>query len=153
MGFRLEPMFTTSEMKQIADRMEKEMNDAILEQLIKVAERAIEIVRLKSKGQGGYNDDTGNLRSGTGFIIHKDGRVVHRDFKASGKGTDKQTGLDTGLKAALEILRDNGWGIFLVSGMEYAGWVEAKGYDVLSGAQTGLDQALAQAFREIGDIS
>lgn len=152
MNFRLEPMFSASDMQKITSRMETEMNAAILAQLIKVGERSIEIVRLKSKSEGGYNDDTGNLRSGTGFIIHKDGQVRHTDFKASGKGTDKQTGLNEGLKSALSILRDAGWGIFMVSGMEYAGWVENKGYDVLAGATTGLEQALQLAFREIGGI-
>lgn len=151
-GFGLEPMFTSSDMKQITDRMEKEMNDLILVHLTKVAERAIEIVRLKAKSQGGYNDDTGNLRSGTGFIIHKDGRIVHKDFKASSRGSDKQTGLNTGLQVALSELRGSGWGIFMVSGMEYASWVQAKGYDVLGGATVGLDQALQQAFNEIGEI-
>lgn len=151
-GYKLEPMFTASEMKQISERMESEIEKAAEEQLIKVAERAIEIVRAKIKSDGGYNDHTGNLRSGTGFIIHKDGKIMHKDFKASPRGTDKKTGLATGLQTALSELRGMGWGIFLVSGMEYASWVQAKGYDVLGGAEAGMDIALAQAFKEIGDI-
>lgn len=139
--------------KAVAKEMEKAINDAILEKLIEVGERAITIVRLKIKTDGGYDNWTGNLRSSTGFIIYKDGKVVNKNFEASPVGTDKATGLRVGLEKALDTLRESkGWGIVMVSGMEYASWVESKGYDVLKGARIGLEEALQQAFNEIGGI-
>lgn len=154
MGIKLEPMFTAADMRMIADRAEKAMNEAALEKMIQVGDRAIELVRVKIKNQGGYDNHTGNLRSSTGYIIYHDGKIVYRNFKESPEGTDKKTGLATGIKEANATLRETqGWGIVLVSGMVYAGWVENKGYDVLTGARIGYEDELQQAFNEIGAIS
>lgn len=154
MRIRLEPAFTTADMQKITERFQQEIDSAILEKMIQVCERAIELVRVKMKGShvDAYDNHTGNLRSSTGYIIHKDGKIVHKDFKESPEGTDRKTGLAEGLKAATSVLRGKGWGIFLVSGMEYASWVENKGYDVLTGAMIGYEEALMQALKEIGDI-
>lgn len=155
MNIRLEPMFTSAEMKAITAQMEKAMNEAALEKMIQVGDRAIEIVRQKIKGShvDAYDNHTGNLRSSTGYIIYHDGKIVYKNFKKSPEGTDKKTGLDAGLNSATSELRaSKGWGIILVSGMEYAGWVEGKGYDVLTGARIGVEQSLQQAFDEIGLI-
>src|SRR5690606_24498546 len=143
MGIKLEPMFTAADMRIIADRAEKAMNEAALEKMIQVGDRAIELVRVKIKNQGGYDNHTGNLRSSTGYIIHKDGKVVYENFKESPEGTDKKTGLEEGRKLAFgEHRSSRGWGIILVSGMEYASWVENKGYDVLTGARIGFSDTL-----------
>jgi hypothetical protein len=133
--------------------MDKAMTESALEKMIQVGDRAIELVRVKIKNQGGYDNHTGNLRSSTGYIIYKEGKILYRNFKESPEGTDKKTGLETGIKSATSELRTStGWGIILVSGMEYAGWVEDKGYDVLTGATIGYEEALQQAFNEIGLI-
>jgi len=144
----------TTDMKALMQEVEKEIEKETLKHLSAVLERGVELVRNKiSKGGDHYQDHTGNLRSSTGFIITKDGKVVHTSFKESPVGTDKQTGLKEGLKAALDELRPSkGYGVVLVSGMEYASWVESKGFDVLKGAYIGLEKTLQQAFNEIGAI-
>ncbi|SMG32249.1 hypothetical protein [Sphingobacterium psychroaquaticum] len=144
----------TTDMNALMKEVEKEIEKETIKHLSAVLERSVELVRNKiSEGGDAYQDHTGNLRSSTGFIITKDGKVVHKSFKESPVGTDKQTGLSEGLKSALSELRPSqGYAVVLVSGMEYASWVQSKGFDVLRGAYMGLDQILQQAFNEIGTI-
>jgi hypothetical protein len=103
----------------------------------------------------GFNDDTGNLRSSIGFIILYDGQIVHREFKLSTIGTDKTTGLDHGVEYAEKLGTEHtsGWVLIIVAGMEYASWVEALGYDVITGstlgAQNSFEKALVAALNEI----
>ncbi|QBQ41204.1 hypothetical protein E2P86_08555 [Sphingobacterium psychroaquaticum] len=143
----------TTDMNSLMKDIEREIEAETIKHLSAVLERGVELVRNKITNEKAYQDHTGNLRSSTGFIIVKDGKVVHQSFKESPVGTDRQTGLKNGLKAALDVMREStGWGVVLVSGMEYASWVQSRGYDVLKGAYLGLDKALRQAFNEIGTI-
>lgn len=145
-------MVITTNMKSLAAEIEKAIEAEVVKHLSAVLHRAIELVRTKMLDKA-YEDHTGNLNSSTGFIIYKDGRVVHQDFRLSDKGTDRQTGLQTGLNEALSELREtSGWGVVMVSGMEYASWVQSRGYEVVLGAAKNLDAALREAFNELGTI-
>jgi len=88
----------------------------------------------------GFNDDTGNLRSSIGFVIAQKGKLITSDFTESPRGTDKATGLDTGKKYAEKLAEENKSNLVFVAvaGMEYAGYVEALGYDVLTGSTLGV---------------
>ena len=99
----------------------------------------------------GFNDDTGNLRSSIGFIILYDGEIVHTDFQQSPQGTDKATGVTTGTDYAEKLGLDhlNGWAIITVAGMEYAGYIEALGYDVITGSTLGAQKKLEKAFQNV----
>lgn len=143
-----------TDMKSLSNELEKQIEIETIKHLSKVLERGVELVRNKITNGKAYDDHTGNLRSSTGFIIYKDGKIVHKSFKESPVGTDRATGVKEGLKVALDELRaSTGWGVILVSGMEYSSWVESKGYDVLRGAYINIDSALKQAFAEIGSIN
>lgn len=99
----------------------------------------------------GFNDDTGNLRSSIGFILMYDGELVYQDFQLSAGGTDKSTGLALGTAYAEKLGQDykTGWAIITVAGMEYASWVEALGYDVISGSTLGAQKRLSIAFQNV----
>ncbi|MBB2148809.1 hypothetical protein [Pedobacter gandavensis] len=99
----------------------------------------------------GFNDDTGNLRSSIGFILMYDGEVVHQDFQLSPRGSDKNSGLNNGIAYANKLGKEysSGWAIITVAGMEYASWVEALGYDVITGSTLGAEQKLEKAFRNV----
>jgi len=141
-----------TDMNKLSAEIQKEIDAEALRHLSKVLNVAIEKVRKKMESKP-YEDHTGNLNSSTGFIIYKDGKVVYKDFRESDKGTDKRTGLKEGLSLALAELRASiGWGIVLVSGMEYASWVQSRGFDVLLGTSLNLDTILKEAFDEIGTI-
>ena len=99
----------------------------------------------------GFNDDTGNLRSSIGFILMYYGTIVYQDFQLSNIGTDKNTGLDLGIAYAEKLAKDQhaGWAIITVAGMEYASWVEALGYDVITGSTLGAEKKLTVAFKNV----
>src|SRR5690606_6739939 len=111
-----------------------------------------ELVRTKMLNTA-YQDDTGNVKSSTGFIIYKDGKVVHKEFRGSEIGTDMVSGLKEGLNIALNELREStGWGVMMVARMKYASWVESRGFEVLRGAQGKIDDYLKEAFAEFETI-
>jgi len=61
--------------------------------------------------------------------------------------------LAEGLKVALAELRESrGWGVVMVAGMEYASWVESKGFTVLREAKNDLNVYLDEAFKKFGII-
>jgi len=99
----------------------------------------------------GFNDDTGNLRSSIGFILLYNGQVVFKDFQLSPRGTDKDGGLRKGVAYAEKLGKDysSGWAIITVAGMEYASWVEALGYDVITGSSLGIEKKLETAFKNV----
>ena len=100
---------------------------------------------------GSYKDQTGNLRSSIGYIIAKDGEVVTENFKEGDKGTDKTTGKYKGRRLAEEVSLSYTGGYVLVgvAGMEYAAAVEAKGYEVVSGANTQCEKYLRDTLKSI----
>ncbi len=141
-----------TDMKALAREIQESMNEEILKVMVEVCHEAVEKVRTKMLDKA-YQDDTGNLNSSTGFIIYLDGKIMHQDFRLSNVGTDKQTGLDEGLKSALSVLRESkGWGIVMASGMEYASWVQSRGFEVGKKAAMEVETALASAIESIGQI-
>ena len=104
-----------------------------------------------ARRSGSYKDQTGNLRSSIGYIIAKDGEVVTENFKEGDKGTDKTTGKYKGRRLAEEVSLSYTGGYVLVgvAGMEYAAAVEAKGYEVVSGANTQCEKYLRDTLKSI----
>ncbi|WP_434380607.1 hypothetical protein [Sphingobacterium spiritivorum] len=141
---------TQSELDAIYNEQIEEMDRKTLEAFKRVLSRALQIQRAKIRPDG-YNDQTGQLRSSTGGLIYRDGKVLHEDFELSPYGTDKAPGLKEGREKAFAELREtSGWGITLVAGMEYASWVETNhGLTVVSEARKEVDKSLDQAFNEI----
>ncbi|MGJ1431580.1 hypothetical protein ACR79M_08385 [Sphingobacterium spiritivorum] len=148
--FRIELDMTQSELDAIYTEQIEEMDRKTLEAFKRVLSRALQIQRAKMRPEG-YNDQTGQLRSSTGGLIYRDGKVLHEDFELSPYGTDKAPGLKEGREKAFAELRESsGWGITLVAGMEYASWVETRhGLSVLIDAESEVDKSLDQAFNEI----
>lgn len=149
--FKLELDMTPSEIEAMLREQYDEMDRQTLESFKQVLSRALEIQRAKMRAGGGYDDDTGQLRSSTGGIIYRDGKVLYEDFKLAPYGTDKQPGLQEGKERAFAEMRESkGWGITLIAGMEYASWVEKNhGLTVITMASSEVEKSLEQAFNEI----
>lgn len=148
---RLELDMSPAEIERMIRQQIEEIDRQTLEQFKRVLARALDIQRAKVRANGGYNDDTGQLRSSVGGIIYKDGKVLYEDFKLAPYGTNKEPGIREGRDKALLALREtSGWGITIVAGKEYASWVELRhGLSVLIDAQKELVKTLDQAFNEI----
>lgn len=108
---------------------------------------------------GSYTDRTGNLRSSTGYVVVKDGNIVHvssfeqvpaREIHEG----DVYNGAEEGREFALKIIREFPEGINLieVAGMGYAGYVSARGYDVLDSGEDLVTRLFLRMLLEHGFI-
>lgn len=126
------------------DEMQKRM-DAFLdvafkrtvETLQRLGEKCVEEARLNK----GYEMQTGALISSTGYKVFVDGIALHESFEAI-QGNNVKTG-DEATKGVIigQDLADkigsktDGFALVVVAGMNYATYVEAKGYNVLASAE------------------
>lgn len=141
------PLFTTSQLDRWFEHFQSKAEDKMLVFLQAGGEKFIEVARRS----GSYKDQTGNLRSSIGYIIAKDGEVVKENFVESDKGSDKTTGKHKGRRLAEEVSLSHAGGYILVgvAGMEYAAAVEAKGYEVISGANTQCEKYLRDTLKSV----
>ena len=141
------PLFDQHSLERWFDHFQSKAENKILVLLQAGGEKFIDIARQN----GSYKDQTGNLRSSIGYIIAKNGEVVAENFTESEKGTDKTTGKYKGRRLAEEVSLSHSGGYVLVgvAGMEYAAAVEAKGYEVVSGANTQCEKYLRDTLKSI----
>lgn len=96
-----------------------------------------DIVNLAKKTNT-YEDQTNNLRSSIGFVLYDRGEFVTENFGMAGKGIegDGSKGIVEGKRIAEEAAKTHPESLIgvIVAGMEYALYVEAKEYDVLTGS-------------------
>lgn len=140
------------------DKYMEEVEQYYLSRLAEAGEAAV----VKAVTKGWYQNITGNLRSSIGYVIGYDGKVIkeggfHKvqgrgenyqhvtfttrqgkdvDFWARGKFGDGSEGSCKGLELARSIVsKTKGYSFVIVAGMEYASYVNSKGYDVMDSAK------------------
>ena len=107
------------------DNFLRKVDDAIMVVNQKVGEDFVRDARQVNT----YSDQTSNLRNSKGYTVVIDGGIVKEDYPGGGVGAAE------GRKAANEALMgvdENA--LSMVAGMNYALYVEAKGYDVITGS-------------------
>ncbi len=95
----------------------------------------------EAKNNGSYTDQTGNLRNSIGYVVLYDG-VVKSSVLANQQG-----------KKLLEELipkYSKGLVLIVVAGMNYATYVEAKNYNVLTSAELLAEQEVPRMLRKLG---
>lgn len=115
------------------DRDVKRMEDAVIYGLNQIGLEAYRAMRDYSGRQ--YQDQTGNLRSSSGYMVVKDGKIVQSGgFEVIKDGS---TGSTDGKAFTYEIAPKftTGLTLVLMAGMEYASHVEDLGYNVLDSAK------------------
>ena len=85
-----------------------------------------------AKEQHNYTDRTGNLTNSIAYAVVKEGKIV-----SYGGENQPGEGADTALKVATEYAASvpNTFSLIVVAGMNYAAYVEAKGYNVILPAE------------------
>jgi hypothetical protein len=100
-------------------------------------------VYTREPGEGeGFSDWTGNLRSSIGYIIYKDGKPLIETFPGNDK-VGVSNGKDVASKAKIP---KKGFCLVVVAGMNYAHYVEAKNYDVITGSSYEAEKLLKQSL-------
>lgn len=84
----------------------------------------------EAKRSGSYQDRTANLRNSAGYVILVDGSTKEQNFQ-SGEGGQHAENLARQIAAEYP----KGYVLIVVSGMNYAAYVESKGYNVLTSAE------------------
>jgi hypothetical protein len=138
----LTPLFNEQSIVADLQRFATEQEDKFIQALAFIGEEFVNAARSIRT----YQDDTGNLRSSIGYAIVKNGRTV--SFKVQGRASIGK--IEAGDFVAQKVAESPQKGIYLLvfAGMEYALYVEAKGYDVLTGSRPSRTEVL-NTFKDL----
>jgi hypothetical protein len=150
MKINIEANFTQGDIDKITQDYLKRVIKVTQNELMQIGFQFVRDARLKAPPYS-FNDDTGNLRSSIFFILQYDGELMHEDFEASVNGTDKAAGIAAAQAYAEELAGGvpKGWALITGAAMNYAGYVEALGYDVITGSTLGAQKKLEKAFQNV----
>jgi hypothetical protein len=140
------PQFSQQEILRSVEKTVQKIDAYVLNELEFIGLEFVRNARIKAD----FTDRTGNLRSSIGYIIIKQGNIIKEDFELSNKGSDRSTGKAKGIEYAKGLPNPNiGYVLIVVAGMEYAVYVEAKGYDVLTGSGNEAEKSLKEAIKSV----
>lgn len=143
--------------EKIRQRMNRFMDavaDVEVESLQKFGEELTTYAR-EIPATTGYTDQTGNLRSSTGYMVFKDGIAIHGDFKeVPGKVIGVQDGAAVGAAHAKKKggKYKTGIALVMVAGKDYAAEVEARGKDVLTSTEIKAKNEFQEVVRGINRV-
>lgn len=110
-------------------------------------ESCVEAARLTAD----FKDQSGNLRSSIGYAVVYDGKVIESAVVEKTKdGAEGQGECSKYLQYLIQRAKKRGLRLIVVAGMDYAEYVEAKGYIVLSSARLKADEMLPRLLRRFG---
>lgn len=101
----------------------------------------------EARQSGSYTDRTGNLRSSTGYVLVENGQVAQEFFPSMGKGNGMGKGQD--FARSLVAKFPKGLCLIVVAGMNYASYVENRGYDVLASAELLADRVVPSMLKQL----
>ena len=107
---------------------------------------------VEARTNKGYMMQTGALLSSTGYEVFVDGVAIHSQFDAASgaESNAAETGIKSGQSIAETIGKGtNGIALVVVAGMNYAAYVEAKGYNVLSSAEHLAERELPRMLEKL----
>ncbi len=132
----IKPRFTTKDIEKALNQDLKKIENGILsimqragEEFVSDARQGVNISGAFPKGD--YTDQTANLRNSIGYFI-----LIDNDLVAESGGGS------IGHMAAKRVLNElpsgTGYRLVGVAGMEYASYLESKGYNVITSQQDTL---------------
>ena len=141
----IRPITTRQEIATYIEQQVRRTEQAVINTLAYVGETCVSTARIA----GSYTDQTGNLRSSTGYVLVKDGRVIRvSSFEVEKGGGD---GARKGRTFAEQKAREypKGIALIVVAGMLYAAYVSASGRDVLDSAELRANQLVPQLLGQL----
>lgn len=130
----IRPNFTRDDVKRAFDRFLAVVKKKQIVRLQKLGEMCL----IEARNNKGYMMQTGALLSSTGYMIFDDGVALHTQFDAASgaESNAAQEGIKAGESLAEKVgKKTKGVALVVVAGMNYAMYVEAKGYNVLTSAE------------------
>jgi len=119
-----------------------------------------------------FQDQTANLRNSEGFMIYRDGKPIMESYpndakhnirrrrrgeilssteirKRASKGQGASAGKQLAKEVARQYAPDEGFLLVVTAGMFYAVYVEAKGYDVITGGAKMTVKYIKKAMEDL----
>lgn len=144
----IKPNFTRSDIQKRLDAFLNVVNKRQIECLQALGEMCL----IEARNNKGYMMQTGALLSSTGYMIFVDGVAIHTHFDAASgaESNAAQNGIKAGSNLAEKVGKETkGIALVVVAGMNYATYVEAKGYNVLSSAEHLAQRELPRMLKEL----
>jgi hypothetical protein len=144
----IKPNFTKDDVRKRFDAFLNEIEKKQIARLQRLGEMCL----VEARTNKGYMMQTGALLSSTGYEVFVDGVAIHSQFDAA-SGAESNAA-ETGIKSGQSIAESIGKGtkgiaIVVVAGMNYAAYVEAKGYNVLSSAEHLAERELPRMLEKL----
>lgn len=136
-------------MKQIMQYMQDELT-AYERIIIRILARCGEKCVIQAREFGSYQDQTGNLRSSTGYVIVKNGQIINASGFEPVKGGAEGSSEGQSFVQKLASEFPQGIALIVVAGMNYAAYVEAKGKDVLTSSELLANRIVPQMLSQLG---
>lgn len=136
------------DVKKRLDAFLNEVHKAQIEMMMELGEKCLAEARINK----GYMMQTGALMSSTGYQVYVDGVAVVSKFDAaSGAQSDAASkGMLAGLSLAESVGREtSGICLVVVAGMNYAAYVEAKGFNVLTSAENMAKREMPRMMKQL----
>ena len=140
--------FDREAMKHRFDAFLDEIEKQQIEALQELGEMCVTEMRLNK----GYMMQTGALLSSSGYSIYKDGVAIHTAFEAAqgAQSGAAAKGMKKGKALADKVgAETKGLSLVVVAGMNYAVYVESKGYNVISSAEHLAQRELPKMLSEL----
>lgn len=144
----IKPNFTKDDVRKRFDAFLNEIEKKQIARLQRLGEMCL----VEARTNKGYMMRTGALLSSTGYEVFVDGVAIHSQFDAA-SGAESNAA-ETGIKSGQSIAESIGKGtkgiaLVVVAGMNYAAYVEAKGYNVLSSAEHLAERELPRMLEKL----
>jgi hypothetical protein len=144
----IKPNFTKDDVRKRFDAFLNEIEKKQITRLQRLGEMCL----VEARTNKGYMMQTGALLSSTGYEVFVDGVAIHSQFDAA-SGAESNAA-ETGIKSGQSIAETIGKGtkgiaLVVVAGMNYAAYVEAKGYNVLSSAEHLAERELPRMLEKL----
>lgn len=125
--------------------------DMVERKQIERLQRLGEMCLIEARNNKGYMMQTGALLSSTGYEVFVDGVAIGQFDAASGAESNAAAqGIKAGQDIAEKIGKETkGVALVVVAGMNYAAYVEAKGYNVLSSAEHLAERELPRMLEKL----
>ena len=140
--------FTKADVKKRIDAF----LDMVEQKQIDRLKRLGEMCLIEARNNKGYMMQTGALLSSTGYQVFVDGMAIHSQFDAA-SGAESEAaakGIKTGQTIAEQIGKETkGIALVVVAGMNYAAYVEARGYNVLTSAEHLAERELPKMLEKL----
>lgn len=135
------PKFNLTQVEKMLKETAERLDASIIRALRFLGEECVN----EARANGSYKDQTSNLRNSIGYAIIANGRLVDGEY---GNARD-------GLKQSRQIVNEvstsypAGYVLTVIAGMNYAVYVESKGYNVLTTAELHAETKVKEMLDKI----